>query len=80
MEPKLSYQELERLLAKVEHDIETAQHYVQSSATDLETAQNRIDHAKKNHSAALLNESLLFKTREIIKYHIANSTFEKEDH
>ena len=80
MEPKLSYyQELERLLEKVEHEIETAQYNVQCSATDLETAQNRLDRAKQKHSDALLNESMLLKAREIIKYHMATTRFDKED-
>ena len=79
MKPKLSYQELKRLLEKVGHDIETAQKYTQVSVTDLKTAQNRIDQAKKKHAEALLNESLLFKTRDIIKYQMTNTMFEKED-
>lgn len=79
MKPKLSHQELKRLLEKVEHDIETAQKYTQVSVTDLKAAQKRIDQAKKKHADALLNESLLFKTRDIIKYQMAYNMFEKED-
>ena len=79
MELKLSYQELKRLLEKVEHEIETAQQYTKVSVEDLKTAQNRFHQAQKKHSVALLNESLLFKTRDIIKYQMTNTMLEKED-